>query len=443
MAEREELLAKAKEIQRQKLLTQARLIAASKAPQKSDLESRAEHMLQNQSEAETGGNTDLLSGLGRVLDYPGGWVRTGLAGAAAKAKNMGNVVNNEDLLLALKGQAPNSAEYMKRLGVGEGPSVNLPLVGNVTSRGVGGFAGDVLTDPTLYAGKLLKGAQVAGPALESLGESAYKSGFKNIDKKLIEKGKTPLSEILLENGAPAGTTKSIAGEMGNIAADTAAQRQGAYDVTDLLAGKISPEAHTFENATDELERMRRDPRARYQKLADDLEMQLNDLKKSGPQDIGTVSEWKTNSYDNLPDSAFGPMGKVRGPAKRFDRALGEDLRQTILEHGEKAAPGMGENIDKINNTWGSLLNSEKPTTAQINRGETINSFTPVDAALAMIHPTAEIAKKAADLAKTTWLRTHGGKAMMGVGSTGIPDAIMRRELIDETQDSPWTKMGGR
>lgn len=369
-----------------------------------------------------------LQGMGQVLDWPGGLVRTGLASVGGLMQGKTNVVTEKDVGDALHGQAPKSSEYMNRLGVPEGPSANIPWVGPVSARDVWGFAADVATDPMTALAKGYKGLKVnpVGEAAEATGKYTYGAGFKKIDERLAEKGKPLLSDLLLEEGAPTGTTKQIAEKTKAMSGDLAKQRGTLYNQA-TEKGVTVDLGFPLKNAESTLAKMGKDPGLRD--MADNLSEKLAAYKKEGKVPISDLSDWKSNIYNMLPDSAYGPNGVVKGPAKEFQKDLAKDFRQAIIDAGNKAEDGLGDKIDRVNEKWSTLIGSEKPTQMQIRRGETPNLVTSVDAILSG-HPGLLATKKAADAAKTTYLRTKLGKGLMNAGANGSAQGLVNRGLID-------------
>lgn len=379
---------------------------------------------------------EVASDAGRVLDYPAGLVRTGLASYGGMLTGQAGKVNDTDVINALKGQAPSSAEYMKRLGVGTGPDVlNNSITGRITARDVGGFGLDVGTDPLTALGMAGKVATPVGDAVESAGKSAYKSGFKKIDEGLIEKGAKPLSDVLLENGAPTGTTKSIAGKVGEMSNEARTNRAALYQEA-ADKGVSVDLAHPLPKAEELIQGLLQDKRPSVQALGQELADHLqSEYKNNGKVDLGTLSDWKSDIYNGLPESAFRD-GRPLPVAKKFNAALGSDFKDAIEQGGNVARPGMGDEIGAINKDWGSMLGSRKSMEAQIRRGNTTNAVTPIDAILATLHPGVEVAKKAADVSKTTWARTNAGKGLMNLGQSGLVDPVARQSvegLINQQQ----------
>jgi hypothetical protein len=121
------------------------------------------------------------SALSKMLDYPGGLVRTALAsqikGISTPEEIMAGgkpLAGQEDISKALAGQAPGTEEYLKRAGVPELPielsTKDFPLAGmkdltksrepvKISGRAILGMLGDVAIDPVtgLAVGAITKG----------------------------------------------------------------------------------------------------------------------------------------------------------------------------------------------------------------------------------------------------------------------------------------------
>lgn len=377
----------------------------------------------------------------RALDYAGGAARYAGAGLANIPYSMAtgkSLTKTDDLGKVLKGQAPTTAEYMERGGVPEGPRFNLsPMEGDTSLRDIAGFAGDIATDPLTYTGlPLVKGAKkllnVGGDTAESVGKSIYRSGFKKIDERLAEKGKKKIADVLLESGAPAGTTKKLAKNMQKVADTALKQRDELYKkATDL--GVTVDLRFPLEQTEELLSKARTNPGMRAK--VDELSDLLMEYKNAGKVDLQTLSDWKSALYEALPASAFGPDGKAKGIYSKFEKALATDFKDAIISAGNKAEKGLGSKIDEANEIIGSVLTAKQPTKIQIRRGETPNFFTSVDAILGGVGAAKALPlKKGADLAKTTYARTKVGKGLMRAGQSGLIDPAARRGLIDANRD---------
>lgn len=378
---------------------------------------------------------EVAESAGRLADYGGGLVRTGLAGVGGLVTANPNVVTQRDLINAATGHAPKSSEYLGRLGVPEGPSIELPYFGKTSARDVGGFLTDVVTDPTTAAAKVGKFNPV-GEAVESVGKKTYKSGLKKVDERLAEKGAKPISDVLLEAGKT-GTTKKLAKDAEAIGKEALAKRQEIYDVVKQSGQKIDV-GGIAKRTKEKIAKMAEDPGLRS--TAQRLQDMLDQYAAEGFVDIDKASDWKSNLYNALPESAYDAHGKLKGPVAQFQKTFANDFKNAIIEAGEKASPGLGKQIDTLNETMQSTISAKKPLAMQVRRAETPNYVTSVDAMLAAASGAASqdplttagilAAKKSADLAKTTWARTKAGKGLMRTGRSGIPQGLLNRSLIN-------------
>lgn len=380
-----------------------------------------------------------MQAAGQALDYPGGIIRTGLAGAAGAITGNPNVVTPEDLTAAAKGKAPSSAEYLKRLGVSEGGSLNLPVLGRVTTRGAEGLALDVLTDPLTALSKLIKEAPYIGKlinapnkASEAIGEQIYKSAFTKVDANLAKKGIAPISESLIEAGAPVGGEAKIAQKVNDMSQTLGKIRQGLYDKA-TEKGVLIDTAYPLNRAEAVIENMRKDPG--LAPAADSLQELLSRYKQAGKVPIDVVSEWKTNLYDSLPASAFDQFGQLKNRAKAFKSALAADFRERIVQAGNAAEDGLGDSINKLNEKWGTLLSAQQPLAkAQQAVGGKLGHI--IDGAvLATGGLKGAAIKKTYDFATSPYMKTLIGKALIEAGKTGTAGAFARRALIDHVQQT--------
>lgn len=395
----------------------------------------------------------------RALDYPGGFVRSGLASVAGLAGGNTNVVKPDDLMAAAKGKAPGSAEYLTRLGVTPGPSLkDIPAVGqmlpDVNLRDAEGFGLDVATDPlsaiakgakALYPeSKLAAGAAAAlkspSTVTEAAGKSMFKSGLKKVDERLAEKGAAPLSDLLLENGK-AGTTKQLSKDTNALSKAAQDERGLLYDKANASGVTIDP-GRELQSADETIAKMKTDPGLRP--MAEKLEDLVNSYKDEGRVPISKASEWKSNLYNALPESAYDAHGKVKGPAAKVQKALASDFKNAIVDAGNHVEPGLGNKIDALNETMQTGITAKRPLAMQVRRAETPNLMTSVDGmlvgagALATHNPieTAGLlaAKKLADASKTTYVRTKGGLGLVNAGKSGLLNDPVRRGLINGLVD---------
>ena len=376
----------------------------------------------------------------RTLDYPGGFMRAGLANAAGLIGGRTDVVKPEDLSAAARGQGPTSSEYLERLGVPEGPSANLPFVGKTSLRDAEGFALDVATDPLTMVAKgakaLGRAAGLINPvsaATEKAGTAIYKSGLKKVDERLAEKGAGPLSDLLLQEGK-FGTTKTLANDAKSIGAEANAKRAALYQKASDAGVKIDMSS-VLNGAEAQIAKIKSDPG--LAPMAEKLEELVTRYKSAGPVDLATASQWKTNLANALPEAAYAAHGKIKNPAQQFQKALAGDFRTAIIESGNKAEKGLGDQIGKLNETMETVLEAKKPLAMQVRRAETPSLFSSIDGLIGGygIHDPATAAgilavKKGADLAKTTAARTSTGLGLIKAAETGAPDILLKRSLIN-------------
>jgi len=377
----------------------------------------------------------------RGLDYPGGLARTTIAQAAELIPGISkDLVTKEDWGKAFHGQAPKSSEYMERAGVPEGDVVNYPLVGDVSSRDIAGFGVDVVTDPLTAIAKTAKfGTNILDRGVASVGTKIYKSGLKKIDQAVLEKGAKPFSDLMLEHGA-SGTTNQIRKSSEELLSSTKSARDELHTIADVAGVKVDP-AVAFKSAIDEAVRLgEKDPG--LADLATKLKEKFMTYVNHGPVPLSQASEWKTNLYNAMPESAFDKFGKLKGPAQRIEKLATGGLRDEIINTANKAAPGLGEQINKTNETMQTILAARKPLKIAAKSAKSVNMVTPVDAILGGLGATATHdpvwtaalvgTKKLADLSKTTAARTVAGKAMTGFKNRNV--------LTRGVSQSPWVKM---
>lgn len=413
-----------------------------KAPENTqgDSESQAvQQFMQSQqpasvsAEPQPGMAMQALNMTGRVLDAPGGLIRTGLAEVAGMAAGK-NIVTEADLNNALKGKAPNSAEYLRRLGVPEGGSLNLPGFGKVTVRGATGLATDIATDPLTAIAKMIKGApylakilNLPGKGTEALGEAVYRSALSNVDSKMAEEGQGAISKLLIENGAPIGGMTKLAEKVNAITSTMGKLRQGLYDKAINLGVAIDTSS-PMKNAELVLADMRSNPPLRP--AADKFEEVLNAYKGEGLVSIDKMAKWKTSIYDVVAENSGG---KLKVFTERFRAGLAADFRQSIMDAGNKAEKGLGDSINAINDKWGLLLDAADPMTAEALRatgslGKFIN-----ETISAMGGLKSTVIKKGYNLATSPAASTAVGKALMAVGHTDLMNRTARQTISGATR----------
>lgn len=262
-----------------------------------------------------------------------------------------------------------------------------------------------------------------GAALEGAGNAMFKSGLKKIDAKVIEKGAKPFSEVALENGM-SGTTKQIANQAEKLLNDTKAARDGLYQKAAEVGAIFDPQ-RAFKEALDEAVRMGEADPVGMGKISKDLQKKLTEYMEHGPVNAEQASEWKTNLYNSMPESAYNKFGKLKGPVQKIQKMAANGIKNEIEGAANSAAPGLGDAIADTNETMQTLLSARKPLQTQARNAKSINALTSVDAMLGtgaaaashdpLVTAGVMAAKKAADISKTTAARTIGGRTLMGAG----------------------------
>lgn len=374
---------------------------------------------------------------GRALNELGGGMRAGLFSAASVAQNamqgkLGDVVTPEDLKNAAVGKGPSSAEYLKRMGVSEGGSLTVPGLGRVTLRGAEGLALDVLTDPLTQVAKAVKSAPVLsklfnapGEASDALGQAVYKSAFPAKAKDAASAMMEGVPEVGLAPSVPVGGTAKLAQAVEDTSNTIGKLRQGLYDRAANLGVTVDT-GFPLTRAEAVLSRMNKDPG--LQPAAEELGSLLDRYKSAGKVPLDVLSEWKTNLYDSLPQSAWGRNG-LRGFAKQFKGALAGDFREAIVKAGNAAEPGLGDSIEALNNKWGALLSATRPLErAQQAAGGNLGRM--IDGAvLATGGIKGEVIKKGYELATSPYAKTLVGKALMSAGKDGLATGLVNQGVV--------------
>lgn len=383
-----------------------------------------------------------------LFDYPGGITREALAKLAGTLTPGENPIKMSDVISsAMPGTGdkptPGVGDIAKqKFGL---PEKSWPIPGTngktISTTDAINLIGNALTNPLSWGGAA------------AAGESTYASGLKKIDQAITEKDKTPFSEVMKENGAPAGTTKQIAAANEKLIAQKTAARNAMYDeVTNSPTGG-GVDVSTMPKTQSFIDNLRENPLT--EDKADDFQ---NILKKitnvknpeydpvtnpkvpssipRAPVDVSKISKWKSAAANSLPDSHYftDATGKRKAlpVSQQFLDNVASDYRGKIVDTGEAVRPGLGEDIDNVNDELGTMLSARKPLAAQVSRGTTTNAVTSVDAPLAYFAPLAFAAKKAADISKLTAARTLVGKGLMGIPAPAA--------TVSAAQNSPWFNM---
>lgn len=347
---------------------------------------------------------------GRVLDYPGGLIRTTAAGTAGLLEGK-PVGTSEDFANAWKGQAPTSAEYLKRLGLDSGGNVlDNSITGKVTLRDLEGFGLDVVTDPFAWASRMLKGAGTAvdktlNPAsrtAEAAGKGVYKSGMKDMDLAAARQGAKAPSDVLFENRV-AGNSQAVFDQMNNLADQLLQKRNDilkqatrggaetdmhaavgpAQDFVNQMRKTANPELHKAADMlqgriNDYLSVAAKEPESRFVELPYSKEVQVFEKQ---PEVKGYVANTEKLSSEMGPKNMIGEMPgeSFYSPARADDKAVSavagpNDQVVSLPQGGQmvtKRVPAIDVGLDQTERVSGPspLQTSAWKTTAANKAGD--------------------------------------------------------------------------
>jgi hypothetical protein len=389
----------------------------------------------------------------RALDYAGGLTRT------AAAAPFG-VVQGEDVMAALKGKAPSTSEYLEEAGVGAGASLSdiapslysetgqgLALekggMFDPTQRGLLGFVGDVALDPATYlsgglsaaakAGKLGKvGRAVSRPVsavTEPIGKKLFKSGVKELDEVAIQKGKKPVSEVLMEYDVM-GSKKQIADKATDLSNDLFEQREGILQMADRSGGSVDFNK-IMQPFIEKAKAALKDPDPAVQDVGRSMLGTVRRYADAGTVSIQKASQMKTNLYHRLPDNTWDIM-KNTPDGNKFLAEMASGIRGSVEEAVEKST-GQGGLLNKVNDDLGTLLTTRKVMGKEAGKEIRRPYISAIDGMiLSSTHPHVILGKKAAEIGKSAKFRTKMGSRLMGKKTPvqTVTQPIEKRGLID-------------
>ncbi len=390
----------------------------------------------------------LLHGAGKVLGYLGGIERTGVGSVASVLQNLAqgkvdDVIKPKDVMNALKGNAVSGEEILKRMGVGKGmetPQMPLPFTDAslppISVRDAAGFGVDVLTDPIAEVSKMAKALPIIGKAINAsneatsaLGKAIYKSAFTEKAGKAAES----MLEGVPGKIAPSmtvGTEKKLAEKMIETSQVMGGVRTGLYQQAEAVGARIKPTDMNFTRSQGIIDDMLKSRNSSIRAAAEDAQQMLNDFKAGGEASLEEASTYKTQLNQNLPKSFFaGTSPKPLPIGKRVSSAMAQDLRDMIVDVGNKGGHGLGDAIEEVNSKWGPLLGATpeankiiaKPITSRF--GQTANAI-----ALAAGGVKGLGLKLGFDAVTSAPSKTAIGAGLMKAAQAGIPAAVVNQGL---------------
>lgn len=425
------------------------------------------------------GVVNTLDTVRRPLDYAGGLIRTGLADAISPEDKVtlsdwgealkGNSPTSKEYLLRNGFQNTSLSDIAPQLynDTGEGWQLQKGGWADPTKLGTYGLLLDTVSDPLTYgtiglsaagkaarASRLAQSAGLTGKAIKSAGtvletagkytaplegfvnnpleytvtgarqglqdagRAIYDSGFKNIDSRLAEKGFSPVSPYMFEQGVWGGN-KALHEGMMNRADELAAQRAKLYNYADKQGAVVNldnAERNALNNLA-EMSDLGYGKTAKAESLIDTLAQRPN-MDREGGLSLQKASDIKTNLYDMLPSSAFDVNGRLTSEGKQMLRDLAYGYKNEIQTAANRAEYGLGGEIGNVNNEWAAILNANKPTQKEIMKAKNKDILTKVKAAAVTLSPKAAAAMYGAQFLNSPRFRTGTGLALDKIGNAG-------------------------
>lgn len=396
------------------------------------------------------GVPNVLNWLGRGTDYAGGAVRTLPAWATG-------LVDKKEALEALAFQKdfPSMRETLKRAGVPAGPSTSdmLPIYteegdgwylekggpADFTMRDAAGTVGDALTDPgtwapALKATKLGKWLRPTTEVGEQIGKKTFQSGLVPVDQISEKYAKKPVSEQLWDKGIW-GRMTSIADQSEKEMGKLLAERNEILQAGDAAGVLIDP-AKNNANTVAHLRAGFREPVNEGD--ARELLTLARKYDKRGPVGPTRFTDSKTALTERAGNDSYAIGGRPSYKTEGY-QAMARDAREGVERSIEKAMPGEGKRLADVHDDLGGLLTVQKIMGREADKAERKNFFTSVDGMIGGLGynasnkafaPEVLVAKKLADAAKTTAVRTGAGMALKNLNQSTLTYPALKRLLID-------------
>lgn len=460
-----------------------------------------------------------------ILDYIPGILRTGLGEAAIAAKRAMNgepqeldkaFANAKTAINPFDGEmAPGGQDITTRLGIEEGgPGLAETPVGkamgltpggklDITKKGFASFGIDMLSPEALSGLKnglqslaksgtkktavqltkdlaaeleraknpsLLQGMKdFAIDPVGKIGDKLYKNRFKDADKAAIAKGQRPMSNVMLEHGAPGITSTGIQNGIDDIVETEAARKRAALAqmpkdgptaplgevVNDPLHSPAFEEERLTYGNTEGLDAARQKildsydhtSKARYGADAPPLleqPMSVHDLERlagASQKRAAAARAYNRPSLHGVPSLADLSMGE---PAKAafgdLQAEIGMSARDVQNRLMDTAAPGLGGEVFSANKNLSSVLSGAPFLDRPFSRGGNVSSRqgqwlrnVPLGGAW---RASTEAAMAAKDVAQTA-----AAKAMMSpwtrIGVAPAARSAWAQDFRQRDAENPW------
>lgn len=263
--------------------------------------------------------------------------------------------------------------------------------------------------------------QAAPIALKAAGTTAYNSGIKPLMETAEKYNLGDVGQFLRDNNIW-GRAKSIA----NDAWDLAEKKLGSRDATLAQAGEAggtTSMANSVKPVEDYVSQIRASRNPDLQALADMMEKKAQSYKAldASPGDIASlpsrgVTPAEASGYKTTVSNEINPRYRnmssppLTPESVRMNKTLAGGLqKETENSVSEALGPEYGSQLHSDNSDLGKLLSIAPVAEKMAGRAGRVNNVTSMDAAiLGSGNPYMAALKKAADLAKTTGIRTSTG-----------------------------------
>lgn len=360
----------------------------------------------------------------RILDYPAGFIRTGLA-EVGDAFVDGNKVTGEDWKNTLYVKAPTSAELIKKLGFGNQNDTPDIL------RGTGGFALDIATDPLTYLSlgtlPVLKNAhksvnlglnflsQPFRTTFQPVAKSIYKSTFNKADEVSKQFNKTPISEIAWKNnikGTQRGINKKLNARANFLSTqadeilDKAAQ---AGAKTDFYGAFLDVQKNSRKNL-DNLDVLKNKSLKKGNKLINDMISKASPEEILGGIDVKRANELKRSFYNNMPKKTYGGFAGTDAGLNHI-KNISRSLKEGVETGVERVSPSLKKSLKETNDELGGIVTAIKSLENSADIAGRKNLISEIDALSFMHSPATLGLKQTVKAGNTPFARTYGGKAL--------------------------------
>jgi len=412
-----------------------------------------------------------LETAGKVLDYPGGLVRTGLAGASDVVAGT-DVFKPGDWGRAFRGQAPTGSEILERAGMEEGAKLSdvLPIYSETgeglalqkggwadpSARGVAGFVAEQAVDPlnwiTLGGASAAKGAvksgtQAFGKGTEKIGQSIFSKAraMQHADRAAVEAGKKVMpSEVLLKYGkwgtgaTLESDTKKLIGTLQNQAqaATKAAEEAGAtvnlFDsptIQKAMEWKLDPSPQKRKAAESFLSNLQKDYGDLKPKQASTQVTQIYDpvtgatkfqeevTEAVGELPLSKANELKTDLYKEL-QGTYAKEGTPKPRTTHEDelwKGFASDIKTGIEQKASLVDEKLGQDIIQNNAEQSALRSAEKAFRREGTKSRNYQPIGAVKAGVSTVNPLAGAAMLAGDVLRANPFWSGSGLAINRLG----------------------------